>query len=124
MPKLFGAWIDKTLPTCVFTSIQIRAFSVEELIACPWYLECKRSYAPAEEQMEKAAASKSIVEELSDDEVDQEIEEPPTDGKTKKKPLSKPQPATKKARKGKESGATSVREGEVAGAKVVLVASS
>jgi len=126
MPKLFGEWVDKTLPTCVFIALQIQAFTTQELVACLWYLEYKRSYTPTKEQIEKVATSKVVMEVLSDDEVDEEVVEVPTNGKLKKKWVSKAQPAMKKTQKGKASRATSRREGEVVGVEVevLLIASS
>lgn len=60
MPKLFGAWIDKSLSTCVFTKVQKQRFTVGKLLACPWYLETVWRFAPGEEMDEQeAAASKN-----------------------------------------------------------------
>lgn len=56
MPKFFGAWIDKAMPSCVFTPTQAKVFSLVELQSSPWYLECAKNYAPAEEEDEKKVA--------------------------------------------------------------------
>jgi hypothetical protein len=57
MPKLFGAWIDKSLSTCVFTKVQKQQFTVGELLACPWYLETIRRFVLGEEMDEHAATA-------------------------------------------------------------------
>ena len=56
MPKLFRGWLDTSLKGCIFTLTQQRGFSVQELQACPWYLECPRVFAPTLEAFEKEAA--------------------------------------------------------------------
>ena len=86
-----------------------------------WYLECQKLYAPAEEQSEKTSAMKTGVEDLSDDEEEEEVQEQPIDKKTKKKQAPKVHPITKKARKGKASGATSGHQDEVAYVQVEVV---
>lgn len=45
MPKFFGAWIDKAMPSYVFTPNQLRLFKLPELLASPWYLECAKNYS-------------------------------------------------------------------------------
>ena len=70
MPRVFGAWLDKNLLECMFTGGQKRRFIVEELQACPWYLEHPKKLAPAEEQAEKDIYMGATVagEEVSEEE--------------------------------------------------------
>jgi hypothetical protein len=98
MPKLFGAWIDKSLSTCVFTKVQKQLFTVGELLACPWYLETIRRFAPGEEMDEQeATASKNPMPEnllLHESEPEDLVEvaepDPPKPKKLHKKKLKKP----------------------------------
>lgn len=91
MPKYFGAWIDKAMPSCVFTPTQLKVFNLAELHASPWYLECTKNYSPAEEEDEKKAATTAAgapsVQQLDDDGDDAilEVEEPPSADKKKTK---------------------------------------
>jgi hypothetical protein len=77
MSKLFMGWLDTSLTGCMFTFTQERGFSAQELQACPWYLECPRSFSPALEGPEKEVAKDypktTTQEEFLEEEV--EIEE-------------------------------------------------
>lgn len=91
MPKFFGAWLDKSMPSCVFTPTQLRVFKQSELQASPWYVECAKNYAPAEEEDEKNAAialpasTPSMVEQSQDDDDDAVVEIPDPLSADKKK---------------------------------------
>jgi hypothetical protein len=67
MPKLFGAWIDKSLATCIFTKAQKRSFKTGELQACPWYLEIACKFVLGGEMDEQAAVTSNtpVPEDIS-----------------------------------------------------------
>ncbi len=85
IPKLLGAWTDKNLPSCFFTTTQIHGFSLSELMNCPSYIECRRTYALVEEQRTKdeAADFKVVVEDLSSEEDEEEVAQETPDSKKK-----------------------------------------
>lgn len=93
MPKFFGAWIDKAMPSCVFTPTQVKVFKLPELQASPWYIECIKNYAPAEEEDEKlaaiAATAPASEDKVEDDDDDAVVE------------IAEPSSADKKRGKGK-----------------------
>lgn len=81
MPKFFGAWLDKSLPTCIFSAAQLRTFKLPELQSSPWYLECAKNYAPSEEEDEKTkalTAAGHLPRELEDEEEVQDDVDAPT----------------------------------------------
>lgn len=75
MPKFFGAWLDKAMDSCVFTATQLCVFKLPELQASPWYLECAKNYAPAEEEDEKQAAIALAAAGSTGQEPPEEVEE-------------------------------------------------
>lgn len=115
IPKLLGAWTDKNLASCFFTTTQIRGFSLPELVDCPWYIECRRTYAPAEEEHAKkeATALKVVVEDLSAEEEEEEVAKPSPE--KKKKRIQKKQQPEKKIVKATKS--SSVRQGVASSAR-------
>lgn len=80
MPKFFGSWIDKAMPSSVFIPTQIKSYTLGELQASPWYLECARNYAPAQEEDEKrvvpVAAGAPSLQKADDDDDDAVVEIP------------------------------------------------
>ena len=74
MPKLFGAWHEKTLKTYMFTTGQDRAFTSAKHMSCPWYMECSKKFCPTSEEEEKA--SRAVATQVMDqDSEDAEVEE-------------------------------------------------
>jgi hypothetical protein len=78
MPKLFRGWIDTSLSGCMFTLAQQQGFSIQELEACPWYIECTRNFAPAPEKAEKEVAkahpkSTTQAEPIDDEDESEEV---------------------------------------------------
>ena len=86
MPKLFMGWLDTSLMGCTFTFTQQRGFYARELQACPWYLECPRSFAPALEGPEKEVAKDypktTTQEDVLEEEVEIEVVAPVKKGRT------------------------------------------
>lgn len=92
MPKFFNAWLDKSLPTCIFSSTQLRNFKFPELQSSPWYLECAKNFAPTEEEDEKKRmlAAAGVVNDVVDvDENEDSGENAPTPTLTVPKTIRK-----------------------------------
>lgn len=119
MPKFFGAWIDKAMPSCVFTATQLKVFNLAELHASPWYIECAKNYALAEEEDEKRGAVSSSTPALSekaadeDDDAVVEIVEPTSAEKKRQKGKAVKSPAAAGS-----SRKTKPKSGDVATAQI------
>ena len=96
MLKFFGAWIDKSLLTCVFIKSKKQNFTIGELQAYMWYLETFQRIALGEEMDEQAfvVAKTPLPNDLSNDDLQpkvpvEEVNVAPTKKKLHKKKLKK-----------------------------------
>ena len=58
-PIYLTSWVDKTSASCMYSQNQIRIWSAPHLKEGCWYLECRRTICPIEEEDVKATWDKA-----------------------------------------------------------------
>ena len=58
LPIFLTSWVDKSSAQCMYTMAHTRVWSISHLKAGCWYIECLKTYCPAEEEVVKDACDR------------------------------------------------------------------
>jgi len=60
LPQYLAAWVDKSSDLCIFKASHMKAWPLEILQSCPWFLECPLNFCTAEEEKEKYSVGDNV----------------------------------------------------------------
>lgn len=89
LPAFLTTWLDRASPDCMFTATQLKNWTSSHLKACPWYLDCKQGFIPADEE--------ALFETLNECAIEPDIDEfASLDDKAKSRAIQRREAANKR----------------------------